>query len=147
MAPLLISYGQSIVDDYRKQMLVEEYLREHGNPTRSVTETPSVHAPTLVVLDTEVTNSSSDIFLDQSPLSTYIGRASPRDFLPSLPWFWSDSPSQHVATSKANANATTTCLVLDREPRQLSSSLAVRRLPKASTTFFSLRRLLSLIHI
>ena len=65
MAPLLISYGQGNVGDYRKQMLVEEYLREHGHPTGGVTESPTVHAQddAEVVLDTEVNNSSSDISL------------------------------------------------------------------------------------
>ena len=68
MAPLLISYGQSIVDDYRKQMLVEEYLREHGHPSGTVAESPTVHAQddAEVVLDTEINNYSSDISLDQS---------------------------------------------------------------------------------
>ena len=68
MAPLLISYGKGLVDDYRKQMLVEEYLREHGHPTGTVTERPTIHAQddAEVALDTEVTNSSSDISLDQS---------------------------------------------------------------------------------
>ena len=68
MTPLLISYGQSIVDEYRKRQLVEEYLREHGEPIGSVTEAPTVHAQddAEVVLDTEVTDSSSDISLDQS---------------------------------------------------------------------------------
>ena len=68
MAPLLISYGQSIVDEYRKQMLVEEYLRERGHPTGSVTERPAILAQddAEVNLDTEVSNSSSDISLDQS---------------------------------------------------------------------------------
>ena len=66
MAPLLISYGHGIVDDYRKQMLVEEYVREHGHPTGSVNESPTMHAQddTEVVLDTEVNNSSSDISLN-----------------------------------------------------------------------------------
>ena len=68
MAPLLISYGQSIVDEYRKQMLVEEYLRERGHPTGSVTERPTILAQddAEVNLETEVSNSSSNISLDQS---------------------------------------------------------------------------------
>ena len=49
-------------------MLVEEYLREHGHPTGSVTERPTILAQdnAKVNLDTEVSNSSSDISLDQS---------------------------------------------------------------------------------
>ena len=44
MAPLLISYGQGIVDEYRKEMLVEEYLRERGHPIGSVTDRPAILA-------------------------------------------------------------------------------------------------------
>ena len=49
-------------------MLVEEYLRERGLPTGSVTEQPTILAQddAEVNVDTEVSNSSTDISLDQS---------------------------------------------------------------------------------
>ena len=58
MAPLLISYGQSIIDEVHKQQLVEEYIRKHGHPS-GATEAPTVHAEdeAEVSVDTEVTNS------------------------------------------------------------------------------------------
>ena len=68
MAPLLFSYGQSIIDEVYKQQLVEQYIKEHGKPIGDVTETPTIHAQddAEVALDTKVTDSSSEISLDQS---------------------------------------------------------------------------------
>ena len=68
MAPLLFSYGQSLIDEVYKQRLVEEYIKEHGKPVGDGTEAPVFHAEddAEVALDTEVTNSSSEISLDQS---------------------------------------------------------------------------------
>ena len=68
MAPLLFSYGQSIIDEVYKQRLVEEYIKEHGQPSGDSTEAPVIHAEddAEVALDTEVTDSSSEISLDQS---------------------------------------------------------------------------------
>ena len=65
--PLLIGYGQSIIDQYRKEMLVEEYLKERGLPT-TATESPVIHAQddAEVNFETDITNSSADISLDQS---------------------------------------------------------------------------------
>ena len=63
MAPILISHGQSLVDEYRKEILVEEYLRERGNPVGSVTDSPAILAQddAKVNLDTDVSNSSSGL--------------------------------------------------------------------------------------
>ena len=68
MAPLLISYRQSIIDGIHKQQLVEEYIKQHGQPSASATESPAIHAKdeAEVSVESEVTNSSSDISLDQS---------------------------------------------------------------------------------
>ena len=68
MAPLLLSYGQSIIDEVHKQQLVEKYIRQHGYPSGASTEAPTIHAEDKaeVSLDTEVTDSSSEISLDQS---------------------------------------------------------------------------------
>ena len=41
MAPFL-SYGQSIIDEYNKQRLVEEYLKERGQPIDG--SSPPIHA-------------------------------------------------------------------------------------------------------
>ena len=66
MAPLLFSYRQSIIDEVYKQRLVEEYIKEHGKPSGASTEAPTIHAEdeAEVSLDTEITNSSSEISLD-----------------------------------------------------------------------------------
>ena len=66
MAPLLFSYGQSIIDEVYKQRLVEEYIKEHGQPSGASTEAPAIHAEdeAEVSLDTEITDSSSEISLD-----------------------------------------------------------------------------------
>ena len=68
MAPLLFSYGQSIIDEVYKQQLVEQYIKEHGKPVGNVTETPTIHTQddAEVALDTEVNDSWSEISLDQS---------------------------------------------------------------------------------
>ena len=67
MAPILIGYGQSIIDEYRKEMLVEEYLKNRGIPT-TATDAPDILAQddAEVSLETEITNSSADVTLDQS---------------------------------------------------------------------------------
>ena len=67
MAPLF-SYGQSIIDEMYKQQLVEQYIKEHGQSNGDVTEPPTVHAQddAEVTLDTEFTDSSDHISLDQS---------------------------------------------------------------------------------
>ena len=68
MAPLLFSYGQSLIDEVYKQQLVEKYIKEHGKPVGNGTEAPVIHAQddSEVALDTEVNDSSSKISLDQS---------------------------------------------------------------------------------
>ena len=68
MAPLLFSYGQSIIDEVYKQQLVEQYIKEHGKPIGDVTEAPTILAQddAEVALDTEIVDSSSEISLDQS---------------------------------------------------------------------------------
>ena len=67
MAPLLFSYGQSLVDEVYKQ-LVAQYIKEHGKPVSNVTEAPIIHVQddAEVALDTDVNDSSSEISLDQS---------------------------------------------------------------------------------
>ena len=67
MAPLLLSYGQSIIDEIHKQQLVEEYFKQHGHPS-GATEAPTIHAENEaeVSVDNEVTDSSSEFSLDQS---------------------------------------------------------------------------------
>ena len=66
MAPLLIGYGQSLVDQINKEILVEEYLKERGITTTTATDAPDILAQddAEVNLETEVTNSSADVTLD-----------------------------------------------------------------------------------
>ena len=68
MAPLLISYGQSLVDQINKEILVEEYLKERGITTTTATDAPDILAQddAEVNLETEINNSSADVTLDQS---------------------------------------------------------------------------------
>ena len=44
MVAPLFGYGQSIIDEVYKQRLVEQYIKEHGQPNGGVTEPPAVHA-------------------------------------------------------------------------------------------------------
>ena len=80
MAPLLISYGQSLVDQINKEIMVEEYLKERGIPT-TPTDAPDILAQddAEVNLDTEITNSSADVTLDQSNNCLLYTSPSPRD--------------------------------------------------------------------
>ena len=65
MAPFM-SYGQSLVDEYNKQRLVEEYLKEHGQPIDG--SSPPIHAQdeASVSVESDVTDSSEHTSLDQS---------------------------------------------------------------------------------
>ena len=65
MAPLLITYGQSLVDEYRKEMLVKEYLAEQATsstpaPAINMSDESSLH------IENSESNESSDVSLDQS---------------------------------------------------------------------------------
>ena len=62
----ILSYGQSLVDEYNKQRLVEEYLKENGQSSASAT--PPIHAQddASVSIETEVTDESDHVSLDQS---------------------------------------------------------------------------------
>ena len=65
MAPLLITYGQSFVDEYRKEMLVKEYLAKQATsstpaPAFNMSDESSLH------IESSESNESSDISLDQS---------------------------------------------------------------------------------
>ena len=62
----MLSYGQSIIDDIRKQQLIEEYLAKKRTPP-SITKAPAIHTQDAaeVSVENEVSSSSSDIFLDQ----------------------------------------------------------------------------------
>ena len=65
MAPLLISYGQGIVEDYRKEMLVKQYLAEQATsstpaPAINMSDESSLH------IESSESNESSDVSLDQS---------------------------------------------------------------------------------
>ena len=65
MAPLLISYGQNIVDQYRKEQLVKEYLAE-----QAVSSTPSpaieMSDDSSLSIENNESHESSDVSLDQS---------------------------------------------------------------------------------
>ena len=56
MAPLLIGYGQELIDDIRNQWLVEEYLHTHIH----------LKDESNLSVSNSVTNESSDVTLDQS---------------------------------------------------------------------------------
>ena len=47
MAPLLLSYGQDLIDEYHKQIMVEEYIAKHGIPGSA----PSTPASPIVIAD------------------------------------------------------------------------------------------------
>ena len=63
MAPLMLSYGQSIIDDIRNQQLVAK----NGHPA-TATEAPTINAQddAEVSIENDVSSDSSDISLDQS---------------------------------------------------------------------------------
>ena len=65
MAPF-IAYGQPIIDEYNKQRLVKQYLQERGQPIDG--SSPPIHAQdeASVYVESDVTNSSEHISLDQS---------------------------------------------------------------------------------
>ena len=89
MAPF-IAYGQSIIDEYKKQRLVEEYLKERGQSLDDAA--PPIHAQdeASVSIETEVTDSSDHVSLDQSNNGiSFINLhwpASPLASPPSSPW-------------------------------------------------------------
>ena len=68
MAPLLLSYGQDLIDQYHKEVMVEEYLAKQ---TSSTTPSPAIEMAddSNLAIDNSVTNESSDVSLDQSNLS------------------------------------------------------------------------------
>ena len=47
MAPLLLSYGQDLIDEYHKQIMVKEYIAKHGVPGSA----PSTPASPIVIMD------------------------------------------------------------------------------------------------
>ena len=65
MAPLLLSYGQQLVDEIRTQQLVEEYFAKQG---RTTTVAPAINVQDNAEpsIESSVTNECSDVLLDQS---------------------------------------------------------------------------------
>ena len=65
MAPLLLIYGQNLINEIRNQQLVEEYLAKNGHPT---TEAPVINTQddAEVSVENNISNQSSDISLNQS---------------------------------------------------------------------------------
>ena len=83
MAPIF-SYGQSIIDEYNKQRLVEEYLKERGQPVDGSspqstlrTRHPSPSSPTS---PTHPTIFSWTSRITASASSTFTGPASPQAY-------------------------------------------------------------------
>ena len=60
MAPLLIGYGQELVDEIRTEWLVEEYLAKKG---RTTTAAPAIYLEDEA--DLSEADESSDVSLDQ----------------------------------------------------------------------------------
>ena len=65
MVPLLISYGQNLVGQYRKKQLVKEYLAEQAV---SYTPSPAIKMSddSNLSIENNESHESSDVSLDQS---------------------------------------------------------------------------------
>ena len=65
MAPLLISYGQELVDQYYKEQMVKEYLAEQATST---TPAPAIEMSdeSSLSIDNSESHESNDVSLDQS---------------------------------------------------------------------------------
>ena len=65
MAPLLISYGQAIVDEYHKEQMVKQYLAEQATSSTPAPAIDMSDESTLHIENNE-SHESSDVSLDQS---------------------------------------------------------------------------------
>ena len=65
MAPLLISYGQELVDQYFKDQMVKEYLAEQATST---IPSPAIEMAddSSLDIDNSISHESNDVSLDQS---------------------------------------------------------------------------------
>ena len=65
MAPLLLSYGQDLIDQYHKEVMVEEYLAKQASSTTPSSAIEMADDSSLAI-DNSISNESSDVSLDQS---------------------------------------------------------------------------------
>ena len=66
MAPLLLGYGQELIDEIRTEWLVEESLAKKGHTTSTAAPAINVQDDADLSIENSVTNESSDVSLDQS---------------------------------------------------------------------------------
>ena len=81
MSPFLLSAGQASIDAYRKEMLVKEYLAKQAKLAGTTTPAPAIEMSdeSSLHIESNESNESSDVSLDQSNNCLLYTSPSPRD--------------------------------------------------------------------